>query len=248
MTNVKENVSITFRVFETVFAIILIGLSASNIERIDDNVTRITYTLVVNVLDILFFGYYGFFMPVAMNGESPTIVILLAELAFFTMYLASWGSYAANFPTCGDGNVNWGTTSKSTCQIYQATMAFSIFEWVLYAIDLPLFLIYSYAPEVARYGIFHCFRLSPFFWGAVFTNYPPTTRRRCLGLFWRKSDSAISSKQNTNTGNTSRPAGPHNAVETDNAGVLNVEDDVNDAGVVNSSETPKTQQESTVAV
>ncbi|KAI5964135.1 uncharacterized protein KGF55_002077 [Candida pseudojiufengensis] len=251
MLSVKENVSITIRVFETVFAIILIGLTASNIERIDDYVARITYSLVINVLDMIYFSYYGFFVPVAMNGETPSFLILLCDFNFFVLYLASWGSYAANFPTCGDGNVNWGTTSESTCQIYQTTMALTIVQWVLYALDFSLFLGYSYVPEVVRYGIFHCFGLSPFYWGSIFTNFPPRTRRRCFGLFWRKADSALSSKKATDM--EENRARPSQRVVSNEAGVSEANNEPNNEPVgdsqevVNSAETPKTT-EATAAV
>ncbi|CAD1813197.1 Membrane-associating domain family protein [Candida parapsilosis] len=180
MAEPRRNTGTFLRTVEFITTVAIMGLSGSVLAKVGHNIPRVSFTTTVAAIDILYLGYVGLFVPVALNNTTPSFIILGAQGAVWILYLGSWAAIAANFPTDCSTN-SWENSSRATCRAYQALLPFSLFNWLLYGIEGALFLGYSYINEVTNYGLGHTFRPSPFYWGSIFA-IDLGLIRQCCGM------------------------------------------------------------------
>ncbi|CCG21979.1 hypothetical protein CORT_0B02640 [Candida orthopsilosis Co 90-125] len=188
MAKPRRNTSIFLRTVEFITTVAILGLSGSVLAKVGHNIPRVSFTTTVAAIDVLYLGYVGLFVPVALNNTTPSFIILGAQGAVWILYLASWAAIAAKFPTdCSTSS--WENSSRATCRAYQALLPFTLFNWLLYGVEGALFLSYSYVNEVVNYGLGHTFRPSPFYWGSIFALDLGLVRQCCgILLFSRSSE------------------------------------------------------------
>ena len=186
MAQPRRNTSIFLRAVEFLATVAIVGLSGSVLAKVGHNIPRVSFTTTVAAIDLLYLGYVGLFVPVALNNTTPSFIILGAQSAVWILYLGSWAAIAANFPTDCSTN-SWENSSRATCRSYQALLPFTLFNWLLYGVEGTLFLSYSYVNEVVNHGLGHTFRPSPFYWGSIFALDLDLVRQCCGILLFRRS-------------------------------------------------------------
>ncbi|KAI5960032.1 hypothetical protein KGF57_001976 [Candida theae] len=186
MVQPRRNTSVFLRTVELVTTVAILCLSGSILAKVGHDIPRVSFTTTVAAIDILYLGYVGLFVPVALNNTTPSFVILGAQSAVWILYLGSWAAIAAHFPTDCTTN-SWENSSTATCRSYQALLPFTLFNWLLYSVEGTLFLSYSYVNEVVNYGLGHTFRPSPFYWGSIFALDLGLVRQCCGVLLFRHS-------------------------------------------------------------
>ncbi|CAX41767.1 conserved hypothetical protein [Candida dubliniensis CD36] len=164
----KPIVTYIFRGLQTVFCIVVLGLSAGFLADVGYNYDRVTFALVVSILNLLYFGYILILMPIFFKNFTFSILIFAAEFIFFVFYLSAMGAIADVVPSgsCGD----YGSYS-SACSILKALIPFTLFNWLLFATTFGLFLGYSFIPQVSSRGFKSIFLPVRFEYGAIFTNF-----------------------------------------------------------------------------
>ena len=131
------------------------------------NYDRVTFALVVSILNLIYFSYILLIMPTILKtftfgNHFSCRVHFLCVLSF------SHGTIAAVIPSgsCGD----YGSYS-SACSILKALIPFTLFNWLLFATSFGLFLGYSFIPQVSSRGFKSIFLPARFEFGAIFTDF-----------------------------------------------------------------------------
>ncbi|EGW31080.1 uncharacterized protein SPAPADRAFT_63007 [Spathaspora passalidarum NRRL Y-27907] len=186
----KEIFTYSIRGAEGLFALLVLGLSAGYLGVYGHNVDRISYTLVVSILNLIYFGYIGGVLPFVTEERAPSLSILLSEGILSIFYLASMGSIAdmVSGVSCDlgdyyfDGNQYYSNHKyKTTCHIAKALIPFTLFNWLLFTASLLLFVFYSFIPEVSTYGWGHIIQLTKYHFGAIWANYAQPPFKKVIG-------------------------------------------------------------------
>lgn len=165
MPTAQIGISILLRLSETIVSSIVLGLTAG---FVSDEVTgRTVFILITSIISLLYLWYIGFWVPVAFNGNSPSIIILFGETFNMVLYLISWIILATDFPTDCNTDNDW---SKTSCHIYQALLPFTILNWILFTTTTAIYLGRGLSPELREFSPLHIFAPSNYFWGSLFFN------------------------------------------------------------------------------
>ncbi|RLV93553.1 hypothetical protein JA1_002252 [Spathaspora sp. JA1] len=190
--HLKQLFTYGIRGAEGTFAVIVLGLSAGILAEAGINIDRVSYCLVVAILNLIYFGYIGGVLPFVTNNDAPSLAILICETLFALFYLAAMGSMADIVPggSCDiwDGYNYYSSFStghrynfKSICQLEKALIPFTLFNWLLFTSSLLLFLFYSYIPEVRTYGWGHIIKLTKYHLGAIWSDYTQPAFKKIVG-------------------------------------------------------------------
>lgn len=194
MALAKPLISTLLRGFQFLFAIISLALAGSVLSDLGFNWDRMSYVVAVGVLNIVYFFYILIVVPFGLNGQSPSLVILIGESIFMIFYLAAWAATADGFPThCGRYSAfdyyNYNGFDSSTCRAYQAVLPFTLFNWFLFIASLVLFILYTLVPQVKTFGFNNTIGLTNFHFGAIFSDNEGLSRKRWFGT-WGKTKRA----------------------------------------------------------
>ncbi|KAI3404741.2 hypothetical protein KGF56_002444 [Candida oxycetoniae] len=189
----KGLISLLIRGFQGVFAIVSLGLAATYLSGVGFNVDTISFIVATSVLTLLYLGYILVVVPRGINGQSPSLVILIGDTIFLIFYLAAWAAIASAFPTTCNFPIPFYYSSRytsSTCRAAQALLPFTLFNWVLFVASLVLFLIYSYIPEVKNLGFKNGVKFSEYYWGCIYPSVDGEARKKWFGTWCSKSTAA----------------------------------------------------------
>ena len=166
----KQITTLILRGCQALFAVIILGLSAGVLGNVDTNISRVTFSLVVSIFNIIYFAYNQIMVPYLFKNQSISSLICWLEFMFMVFYLAAMGAIADIFPTdCG-----WyygSSKATTTCRTYQAILPFNLFNWLLFTATFILFIGFTYVPEIRAHGFAHTFSLINFEFGTIFSSY-----------------------------------------------------------------------------
>lgn len=222
----KPIVTYIIRGAQSVFCIVVLGLSAGFLADVGYNYDRVTFALVVSILNLIYFSYILLIMPTILKNFSPSVIILVAEFIFFVFYLSAMGAIAAVIPSgsCGD----YGSYS-SACSILKALIPFTLFNWLLFATSFGLFLGYSFIPQVSSRGFKSIFLPARFEFGAIFTDFALPFGKK-YAVTDPATDAAIANAEVTGSG-----------IENDAPKVASVGDNEATVGLASSEEDKYTE-------
>ena len=92
-------VSYILRGCQSVFAIIILGLTSGILAKLGHNESRVTYSLVVAIMNIIYFGYSLALVPSIKRNRTISSLIFICEALFTIFYLAAMGAIADVFPS-----------------------------------------------------------------------------------------------------------------------------------------------------
>ncbi|CAI5759714.1 unnamed protein product [Candida verbasci] len=165
----KSIVSLSLRGTQLIFSIIVLALCGDFLSEIGFNYDRVTYALVVSILNLLYFAYILVLVPFVFKKLTFSIGIFVAEIIFFIFYLAAMGAIADVMPTdCGSYYYSYYEDSSSTCRVFQAILPFTLFNWLLFGASLTLFVIYSFVPQIRFAGFKSTLAKDAFEFGGIY--------------------------------------------------------------------------------
>lgn len=166
----KQITTFILRGCQAIFAIIILGLSAGVLSDVDTNISRVTFSLVVALFNIIYFAYNQIMVPFVFKNQSLSSLICWLEFMFMVFYLAAMGAIADIFPTDCDWDY-LSSKATTTCRTYQAILPFNLFNWLLFTATFILFIGFTYVPEIRTHGFAHTFSLTNFEFGTIFSSY-----------------------------------------------------------------------------
>lgn len=163
-------VSYILRGCQSVFAIIILGLTSGILAKLGHNESRVTYSLVVAIMNIIYFGYSLALVPSIKRNRTISSLIFICEALFTIFYLAAMGAIADVFPSGDCDSFFFSNDLASACKMYKALLPFNLFNWLLFTATLTLFIGFSYIPQIRSYGFANTFTLTRFEFGVIFAN------------------------------------------------------------------------------
>ncbi|ABN64386.2 predicted protein [Scheffersomyces stipitis CBS 6054] len=137
---VRFIVTVVIRGLETIFTIIVLGLSASLVNDYSDY-GRGIYAVVVSVLTLLSI-LHSFFLPLSFEFSWYFLSTLLTQSLEFVLWLIVFSLYADDF-----GDLDCSLLADETpCHVGKAAVAFSFLNWLLLIVVLSLLVVFVVVP------------------------------------------------------------------------------------------------------
>lgn len=165
--NIQKIVVYAIRGLQLLFSILVLGLSAGFLSDIESNFGRVSYNLVVSLFTIVYIVFLGVLLVTLQNTTLP-IIILVIESLLTLFWLIAFALTADTF-----GLIDCFFLSD-WCKIGKALIPFGLFNWLLFAASLILFVIYTSVPLGKAHGISGSLtKPTTFSFGAIFSNNIP---------------------------------------------------------------------------
>ncbi|KAK6199264.1 membrane-associating domain-containing protein [Scheffersomyces amazonensis] len=159
----NDLISYAIRGTQLFFSILVLGLAAGVLSDLGFNFDRVTYTLVVSLLTLIYFGYILGWLHFKGANTVLTLPILVSETLLTIFWLAAFGTITDVF---GALNCNFGyyyyyydhhNSSSNFCKLGKALIPFTLFNWLLFTASLVLFILYTFVPFYKIHGSKHCY-------------------------------------------------------------------------------------------
>lgn len=151
-------ISLVIRGVQTIFTIIVLGLTGHLVDRYDGIVDKFNIGLATSVISLVYFiwlgiGYYNQKIINIGIGFILEIILNILWLTSFACLADVWGSSSCNF-------AYFYFVDKTVCQVGKAGLSFAILNWILFLISLGLMIFYTIIPISKQSGFANCFSFS----------------------------------------------------------------------------------------
>ncbi|KAK6462507.1 membrane-associating domain-containing protein [Scheffersomyces coipomensis] len=142
------------RALQLFFSVLVLCLTAATLGLASANSSSVSFNLATSILTLVYFGYLTF-LHVKQANTVISFPILVVEAILTILWLSAFADIT-NFAgplSCSYGYYgyyydedNVYSRGKHICELAKATIAFSLFNWLLFTATLILFVIYTFIP------------------------------------------------------------------------------------------------------
>ncbi|CAX41768.1 conserved hypothetical protein [Candida dubliniensis CD36] len=172
---------------QTIFALIVLGLSIQELVTLEFYYDKSVYIIVVAAINIIYFFCTLLLIPFIFKNWSPSIIPVAGEFILCIFYLAAMAISATDAPTVSCDYLYY-SEYVSFCHILKALIPFTLFNWLLFAASFVLVLCFTFIPEIKRHGFKHTLFPSQFDFGLIFGNDTPASKEIVASYDYRDAN------------------------------------------------------------